>query len=97
MNKEKAVILANLLVTDWRKTYNRQPPVIITGGGGMPCNTRTISDVDIVRRQLDFYGRNPELFKNFVKRCEAFTHDGTAQADFLAGCREWCDTLTETA
>lgn len=91
MTKNDAAILARLFVRDWRRNYNRQAEVIITDSTGKKTSTKRISDVEIVRFQMDFYARNSDLFPNFVRRCGNFCGSEGPEHDFIKRCAEWCE------
>jgi len=97
MTKKDAAILARLFVRDWKRTYARQPEVIITDSNGKKTSTKRISDIEIVRFQLEFYGRNADLFRNFVNRVSRFTPETGPDRDFVSRCWEWCEAQIETA
>lgn len=96
LTADELAIFAKLLVHDWRHVYRLERDTVVHRGREV-VHTRRASDVDIVRRQAQYYMDNPAYLRLFIRRNMYLAEHSTQISQVLAKLAAWCDQVAPLA
>lgn len=92
----EAGVFARLLVHDWRKVYRLERDCVVRRGREV-VHTKRASDVDIVRRQAQYYLDHPAYLRLFIRRNQYLAEHSPQISQVLAKLTAWCDAVAPLA
>ena len=96
LTADELAIFAKLLVHDWRHVYRLERDTVVRYGKDV-IHTKRASDVDIVRRQAQYYMDNPAYLRMFIRRNQYLAEHSDKISQVLHKLTAWCDTVAPLA
>lgn len=96
LTADELAIFARLLVHDWRHVYRLERDTVVHRGREA-IHTKRASDVDIVRRQAQYYVDNPAYLRLFIRRNQYLAEHSDKISQVLAKLAAWVDRVDPLA
>lgn len=96
LTTDELAIFARLLVHDWRHVYRLERDTVVHRGQEV-IHTKRAYDVDIVRRQAQYYLDNPAYLRLFIRRNQYLAEHSDKISQVLAKLMAWCDQVAPLA
>lgn len=96
LTADELAVFAKLLVHDWRHVYRLERNTVVRRGREV-IHTKRTSDVDIVRRQAQYYLDHPAYLRLFIRRNKYLAEHSDKISQVLGKLTAWCDQVAPMA